>query len=396
MTSTRGTRRAKSGAGGGRAAGEAPPTPACAADASFGRFFLPGPSEVHPEVLSAMERPVMGHRGAAMRELMEGMQPGLRHLFGTRRPVYVSTSSATGLMEAAVTNLSRRRILCLVCGAFSRRFHDIAEATGRPADRLEVTWGHPSLPERLAERLAEHPGRWDLVTAVHSETSTGVLNPIRGLAEVVGEFDDVLLAVDGVSSVAGVPVAFDEWGVDFMLTGSQKALALPPGLALAVASERALRRAEDVDDRGRYFDLLDFERRIADGQTPNTPAVHLLYALERQLERIGEEGLEARIGRHAEMARRTHGRVEELAASTGRPFGVLAPERYRSPTVTAVTLPPALEGRQVVAEMEERGFTVGAGYGKMKDRSVRIGHMGDHTPAELERLLDELESVVTE
>lgn len=373
----------------------APPTPAYAAAESFGRFFLPGPAEVHPEVTAAMRRPVMGHRGTAMRELLGGMREDLGRVFGTERPVYVSASSATGMMEAAVTNLSRRRILCLVCGAFSRRFHDIARATGRPADALEVEWGEPSLPEKLADRLADDPGRYDLVTAVHSETSTGVLNPVGRLAGVVADFDDVLLAVDGVSSVGGAPVRFDEWGLDYMVTGSQKALALPPGLALAVASERALERAERVEDRGHYFDLLDFERRIRDDQTPNTPAVHLLYALERQLGRVVEEGLDARLERHGRMASRTHGRVEELARRTGRPFGVLAPEGYRSPTVTAVNLPGDVSGRAVAAEMEDRGYVIGAGYGKLKEESVRIGHMGDHTIEELDAVLDTLEEVMT-
>jgi predicted phosphoserine aminotransferase len=378
----------------GHATAGPPTTPAYAAGEEFGRFFLPGPTEVHPEVLRAMERPVMGHRGTAMRDLISGLQEGLRELFGTRRPVYLSTSSATGMMEAGIANLSRKRVLCLVCGAFSRRFHDIAELTGTPADRLEVEWGQPSLPERLADRLAEDPGRYDLVTAVHSETSTGVLNPVRQLAEVVADFDDVLLAVDGVSSVGGARVEFDDWGVDYMLTGSQKALALPPGIALAVASERALRRADEVEERSHYFDLLDFERRVRKSQTPNTPAVHLFYALERQLERISGEGLDRRLERHARMAERTRGWAEELGARTGRDFGVLAPEGYRSPTVTAVTLPDELRGREVVSEMEGRGFTIGAGYGKLKDESVRIGHMGDVTPAQLDALLAELEEVL--
>lgn len=369
--------------------------PAYAADEDFGRFFLPGPTEVHPEVRAAMHRPVMGHRGTAMRELVSGMQDGLGALFGTERPVYLSTSSATGMMEAGVTNLSRRRILCLVCGAFSRRFHDIAEQTGRPADRLEAEWGEPSLPERLADRLAADPGRYDLVTAVHSETSTGVLNPVGRLAEVVADFEDVLLAVDGVSSVGGAPVAFDEWGVDYMLTGSQKALALPPGLSLAVASERALERARAVEDRSYYFDLLDFERRLQDGQTPNTPAVHLFYALERQLERIRDEGLGARLERHGRMAERTREWVGELSDRSGRPFRILAPRGYRSPTVTAVMLPGGIRGRSVVSEMEARGYTIGAGYGKLKDRSVRVGHMGDVGPDQLEEVLAELGDVLS-
>lgn len=360
----------------------------------FERFFLPGPTAVRPEVLEAMARPVVGHRGAAMKELMASLQPGLRELFGTERPVYVSTSSATGMMEAAIVNLSRRRVLSLVCGAFSGRFRTIAETTGRPVDVVEVDWGRPNLPERLAERLAEEPGRYDLVTAVHSETSTGVLNPVGALAEVVADFDDLLFAVDGVTSVGGVPIGFDERGIDYLVTGSQKALALPPGLALAAASERALERAREVPARSRYFDLLEFERRIENDQTPNTPAVPLIYALHRQVGRVEEEGLRARFARHEEMARRTHDWVAETARALGLPLSVLAPEGYRSPTVTAVRLPEGVSGREVADRLRGRGWLIAPGYGKLKEETVRIGHMGDHTRDELDALLEELGGVL--
>lgn len=356
-------------------------------DASFGRFFLPGPTEVHPEVLAALTRPVIGHRGPEMAELLATIDPPLRRLFGTRRPVHISTSSATGLMEAAIRNLSDRRVLCLVCGAFSARFHAIASRCSQPADRLEVAWGEANRPEQLRAALLEADGRYDLVTAVHSETSTGVLNPVAELAAVVADFDGVLFAVDGVTSVGGVPIEFDSWGVDYLLTGSQKALALPPGLAFAAASERALERAALVPARSYYFDMLEFDRRAAAHSTTNTPAVSLLYALRRQLERIEVEGLERRFDRHARMAGRTREWVDALAAVSGRDFRVLAPEGFRSPTVTAVLLPDELSGPSVVKGLAERGFTVASGYGRLKERAIRIGHMGDHTVPELEALL---------
>jgi len=363
---------------------------------AFERFFLPGPSAVRPELLDAMRRPVIGHRGPEMRELMGGIRDGLGALFGSRRPVYVSTSSATGLMEAAVVNLSRRRILCLVCGAFSGRFAAIARDTGRDFDTLEVPWGEANDPERLAARLSEAPDRYDLVTAVHSETSTGVLNPVSEFADVVAGHDDVLLAVDGVSSVAGAPVAFDEWGLDFLLTGSQKALALPPGLSMAAASERALERASEIPARSRYFDLLEFERRIGDDQTPNTPAVSLIYALHTQLGRIAEEGIGERLARHRRLARRTHGWAEEAGDRIGVELSVLAPEGRRSPTVTAVQLPAGRSGRDVAAGLRGRGFTIAPGYGKLKEDTIRIGHMGDHTVDELEAVLEALDAELGE
>jgi predicted phosphoserine aminotransferase len=360
----------------------------------FGRFFLPGPTEVRPEVLDAMRRPVIGHREAAMRELLAGIDPGLRALFGTERPVYVSTSSATGLMEAAITGLCGRRVLALVCGAFGDRFRAIAERCGRPVDAIRVEPGEPSAPEALHEALRASPGRWDLVTVVHSETSTGVLSPVADLAAVVREHDDLLLAVDGVTSVGGVEVRFDKWGADFLLTGSQKALALPPGLALGVASERALERAARVPAASFYFDLLAFEKMARAHQTTNTPAVSLIYALERQVERIREEGLAGRFARHRAMAERCHAWADGLRESLDPGFGILAREGFRSPTVTAITLPPALRGGEIVGALAERGFTIATGYGDLKQRCIRIGHMGDHTLAELDDLLSETEEVL--
>jgi predicted phosphoserine aminotransferase len=357
-------------------------------DLEFGRFFLPGPTEVRPEVLSAMTRPVIGHRGNAMRELLERIEPGLQELFGTRRPVLVSTSSATGLMETAITSLSNRRVLALVCGAFGDRFRAIAEICGRQVDVLSVDPGQPNLPETLDMALSAETERWDLVTVVHSETSTGVLNPIAELAKVVRRYDGILLAVDGVTSVGGVPIGFDEWDVDFLLTGSQKALALPPGLALGVASDRALARAASVPARSFYFDLIAFERRAREYQTTNTPAVSLFYALERQLERIAAEGLDQRVDRHRAMAERTYEWVDGLRSMLGDGYGILAAEGYRSPTVTAVTLPDRVKGSDVVQAVRQRGFTIATGYGALKQRCIRIGHMGDHTLEELNVLLE--------
>ena len=362
----------------------------------YGRFFLPGPTEVEPATLAMMTQPVIGHRSEDIQRLIGALQPGLKHLFGTDRPVYISTSSGTGMMEAAVTNLSRKRVLCLVCGAFSQRSYDIAEAFGRPADRLAVEWGEAHLATDLREVLAADPERYDLVTVVHSETSTGALNPLRDIATVVREFDDILLSVDAVSSLAGAPLRMDEWDLDFVLTGAQKALALPPGIALAAASERALARAREVEGRGFYFDLLKFEKQIERNMTPSTPAVSLMFALLRQLEHIAEEGLEARWQRHQQMADKTHLWVARIAGQTAEHYEVLAPPGYRSPTVTAVRLPDPenLSGPQVAARLRERGWVIAPGYGKLKQATIRIGHMGDHTVGQLDGLLAELSEVL--
>lgn len=359
---------------------------------SFGRFFLPGPTEVRPEILAAQVRPMLGHRGKGIQELIGAVQPVLQDLFRTERPVYISSSSATGLMEAAVRNAARRRVLALVNGAFAERFHRIALACGLQADALEVPWGEPNTPQMLEDALRR--GDYDAVTVVHSETSTGVLNPIEALAAVAHAAGDVVLLVDSVSGVGGARVEADAWGLDFVLTGSQKALALPPGLAFGVAQETVLQRAEAKPARGIYFDLLEFERNIRKQQTPNTPAVSLLYALAAQLQRIGAETMEARWARHEAMARHTWAWVDAMR-DRGVALEVLAPEGYRSPTLTCIRLPEPWTGPQVCAALGERGYTVAPGYGKLKEPMIRIGHMGDHTVQELDALLGALEEVLT-
>ncbi|MDQ6830132.1 MAG: aminotransferase class V-fold PLP-dependent enzyme, partial [Gemmatimonadota bacterium] len=280
---------------------------------SFGKFFLPGPTEVRPEVLAAQTRPMIGHRGKGMEQLIAGMMPALQRVFRTTRPVYISSSSATGLMEASLRNGARKEVLSLVNGAFSERFFSIAKACGLQAEALTVPLGQAHTPEMLAAKLKG--GDFDAVTVVHSETSTGVLNPIADLARVCHEAGDIVLLVDSVTGIAGSPVESDAWKLDFVLTGSQKALALPPGLAFGVAQPNLLERAKASTNRGLYFDLVEFEQYIVKNQTPNTPALSLMYAAAAQLERIDAEGIEARWARHAAMAKRTSDWVDEMRAS---------------------------------------------------------------------------------
>ncbi|MEZ4416997.1 MAG: alanine--glyoxylate aminotransferase family protein [Gemmatimonadota bacterium] len=359
---------------------------------SEGRFFLPGPTEVHVDVLAAQAQPMIGHRGGAIRTLMERLQTGLKDVFRTERPVIVSSSSATGLMEAAVRNGAQQRVLSLVNGAFSARFAEIAEACGLAVDRFEVPWGAAHDPEAVRARV--DGGAYEAVTVVHSETSTGVLNPVQAIAAAIrAASPEALVLVDGVTSVGGAEVRADDWELDFVLTGSQKALAVPPGLAFGVASERMMERSATATRKGVYFDLLEFTKRLETLETPNTPAVSLFYALDRQLERIAAETLEARWQRHQTMRDQTVAWVARLAAE-GIGVSVLAPEGYRSPTVTCVALPNGMEGPAVVTGMKQKGWVIGGGYGKLKATTIRIGHMGDHTPEALDRLLEDLSTVL--
>jgi predicted phosphoserine aminotransferase len=351
-----------------------------------GRFFLPGPTEVRREVLDAMTEQMIGHRVVEMEEMIGRIQPRLQSIFRTRRPVYISASSATGLMEGAVRNGARRRVLSLVNGAFSERFFQIAKATGLHADAVAVEWGEGHTPDMLRDAL--RGGDYDAVTVVHSETSTGALNPIAELAAVAHEAGDVVLLVDSVSGLCGADMRTDEWNVDFVLTGSQKSFALPPGLAFGVAQEHILERAEQKKDRGIYFDFLEFERNIQKNQTPNTPAVSLLYALQKQVELIEAEGFERRLERHREMAERTWRWCDELGLS------ILAAPGFRSPTVTTIHCPQGWTGPQVAHAVKEHGYQIATGYGRMKDQTFRIGHMGDHTLDGLEGLLDVLGGVL--
>ena len=355
-------------------------SPHVATPPAFGKFFLPGPTDVHPEVLEAMIRPMIGHRSGAMEKLLQGMAPKLGALARTAHPVFVGTTSATGFMEMAVRNGVRRRALSLVNGAFSERFAGIVGACGKECIRLDVPLGSAVEPDMLRDALKRTPV--DAVTCVHSETSTGVLQDVAAYAEVVKDFDDVLLLVDAVTSMAGSPVETDAWKLDFVFTGSQKALALPPGLALGVASDRLIHRAKTLEDRGAYFDAISFLAATTKFQPTNTPAVSLLYALDVQLARIEREGgIEARWKRHDAMRRR----VEAWSAQTG--IAYVPREGRRSWTVSCLRLPDGKHSKDVVGALKQQGWTIGAGYGGLKDSTIRIGHMGDHTVESLSELL---------
>jgi aspartate aminotransferase-like enzyme len=349
-----------------------------------GTFFFPGPTEVRAPVLAAMAQPMIPHRGKAFEALFQRLQESLRAIFGTRRPVYVSSSSATGLMEAGVRCAPAGRVLSVVNGAFSARFAAIARGCGRDTDVLEVPWGETVDLDQLAERLSG--ARYAALTIVHSETSTGALQDVRAAQRLAREHGTMCL-VDSVTGIGGAELRFDDWELDYALTGSQKALALPPGLAFAAASEAFVAAARATTGRGLYFDLVEFDAYALKHQTPNTPAIPLFYAADVQLAAIAAEGMPARWARHAAMAARTYEWVDALRSRHGDALHVLAREGHRSPTVTSVTLPESLPASTLLAAVKERGFTIGSGYGQNRETTVRIGHMGDHTLEGLERCL---------
>ena len=275
----------------------------------FGTFFLPGPTEVRREVMEAMLAPMLPHRGAAFEALFARLQQGLRPIFRSARPVYVSSSSATGLMEAAIRCAAPGPILSLVNGAFSERFANIAVACGRDTHVVGGDW-HQPVPLEAVER-ALRDRHYAALTVVHSETSTGTLTSLPAVTALAHQHDTAVL-VDSVTGLGGVPVETDAWELDFVFTGSQKALALPPGLAFGVASTRFLEQAATATARGLYFDLVEYEEFVHKNQTPSTPAISLLYATAVQGEHIARETIDARWARHAAMAEMTHDWVRQL------------------------------------------------------------------------------------
>lgn len=360
------------------------------ADREFPRLFIPGPVEVRPSVLEAQSELMIGHRTAAFQELFGSVQEKLRRLFDTDHRVYVLASSGTGLWEGAVRNAVRERTLNFVNGAFSARWANVVEACGREAVRVEVPWGEGITPELVREALREHDPI-DAVMLAHNETSTGVISPVAEIAAVVHEeAPATFVFVDAVSSVAGAEIRFDDWRLDICLTSSQKALACPPGLAMAPVSDRVLERAETIEDRGWYFDFLLLERYLTRNMTPSTPAVSLLRALDTQLTYIlDEEGLEQRYARHEALAEQTR----SWALSRG--FGLFAAEGFRSPTVTTVENTREIDVPALNAFLDERGMIVSNGYGKLKGNTFRIAHMGDTTAEELSYLLSTIDEFLS-
>lgn len=346
-------------------------------------MFVPGPVDVDPDVLSAQTQPMLPHRSQEFESLFQQARHKARPLFGTQAQLFIVASSGTGLQEAAVRNLAQENVLCLVNGAFSKRWFEVAKSNGKQADALDVEWGKAVDPELAANALEEK--EYELVTIVHNETSTGVQNPVQEIAAVVREVSPgTLIAVDAVSSLGGVKLEMDKWGLDMVLTSSQKCLAIPPGLALAAVSNRALDYAQSVPDRGWYFDLVRMAEHLVKDSTPATPALSLIYALDVQLDRIMEEGLENRFARHSQMA----ALVQNWVSDNG--FKVFAEEGFRSQTVTAVSNTLELDIGELNDFLIQKQMRIANGYGQLKDKTFRIAHMGDTQIEEIKTLLSVL------
>jgi len=345
------------------------------------KLYNPGPINVSDDTYQAMSKAMIGHRGGDFVNLYSDIHPKLQKLFGTTSPVYLSTSSAWGVMEASVRNLSSKKVLNCCNGAFSDKWLDVSQRCGLEAESLSSEWGSPIDPNELDEKLST--GHFDLVTLVHNETSTGVMNPLKEISQVVAKYDDISLVVDTVSSFSVVPINTDELGIDVVLTGSQKALALPPGLALFTVSEKALKKAESTPNRGYYFDFLEFHKNWEKMMTPSTPCISLIYGLQHQLNKIFDEGLDARFQRHEELNKMVHDWVSK------NEFNHFAPEGFRSKSLTCVANNREIDVAAWIKRMRDKhSLIINGGYGKIKGTTFRISNMGDESVDSITQMLE--------
>lgn len=339
------------------------------------KLFIPGPVEIAPEILSAMATPMIGHRMKEYAVIHARIKANLKKLLYTEGRVFLATSSAFGVMEGAVRNLVGKRCANFCNGAFSDKWHDVTKRCGKEADAFKVEWGKPITPELVEQALAT--GRYDSMTLIHNETSTGVMSPLAEICAVLRRYPEVVSIIDTVSSMSAVKIPLDELGIDCCIFGVQKAFALPPGLAVFTASEKALARAATIEGRGYYFDFLEFAVNDEKDNTPSTPCISLIYALDRQLERFFAEGLENRWERHRIMAEQ----VRSWAKEQG--YGLFPEERYCSRTLTCAVNTRGTDLAALKKMLGERGYAFDDGYGKIKGKTFRIAHMGDMQPEDL-------------
>jgi predicted phosphoserine aminotransferase len=348
-------------------------------------MFVPGPVDVAPEILAEMAKPMLPHRSKEYEAIHLSAGEKAQKVFYTQFRVLIGTHSGSGMQEAGMRNLVSKDVLCCVNGAFSERWYDVAVSNGKNTDRLDAEWGKAISADQLRDALKKK--HYEAVSIVHNETSTGVENPLKALAGVVKEVSpETLIMVDAVSSLGGSKIEMDAWGLDFVLTSSQKCLALPPGLSLAAVNDRALEKAATVENRGWYFDLLLMEKHRVKNSTAMTPVISIVYALDRQLDRIFEEGLDARFQRHAAMSQR----VYDWALAHGMtPF---AEENCRSKTVATINNDLGMDIAALNQFlMEKYDMRISNGYGDLKGKTFRIATMGETTLEDVNRLLEGME-----
>jgi len=357
------------------------------------KLHIPGPVEVSEKSLKAFRKPMIGHRGQGFKDLYAAIQLQLQQLLYTKQLVYISTSSAWGVMEGAIRNLVTKKVLNCMNGAFSDKWFDVSKRCGKNAEPLQVAWGSPIRAVDVDKKLAT--GQFDAMTVIHNETSTGVMSPLAEIAALKSKYPDVMFIVDSVSSMTATKIEFDALGIDVLLAGTQKALALPPGTAIFTCSKAALAKAATVNDRGYYFDFVEFQNNAEKSMTPSTPSIGHVYALQSKLEDIFAEGLENRFARHKKLAELTRA----WAAKHG--FTLFPDKGSESVTLTCVNNGAKPDGRVVDVPklqslVKDQGFLIDGGYGKIKGKTFRISNMGDETEATMNQLYAALDNAMSQ
>ena len=357
------------------------------------KLHIPGPVEVSEKTFQAFCSPMIGHRGQGFKDLYAKIQPQLQQLLSTKQLVYISTSSAWGVMEGAIRNLVAKKVLNCMCGAFSDKWFDVSKRCGKDAEALQVDWGSPIRAEGVDKKLAT--GQFDALTVIHNETSTGVMSPLAEIAALKKKYPDVMFIVDAVSSMSATKIDFDELGIDVLLAGTQKAFALPPGTALFTCSKAALAKAATAKDRGYYFDFVEFQKNAEQSMTPSTPSIGHVYALQSKLEDIFAEGLENRFARHKKLAEMTR----DWAAK--HDFTLFPEKGFESVTLTCVNNGAKPGGHvtdvpKLQKLVKDQGFLIDGGYGKIKGKTFRISNMGDETEATMHQLYAALDQAMSQ
>jgi len=346
------------------------------------RLFIPGPVKVNDDVLEQLSRPTVGHRSKEYSQLHAETVSMLKKILFTDQHVFLSTSSASGIWEAAIRNCVGydEKVLATCCGAFSDKWASVARSCGRNVEELKVDWGEPILPEMIDEKLKA--GGYAAVTLVYSETSTGLANPVHDISRMMREkYPDVLIFVDAVSAMVGMPLRFDDLGWDVTFASVQKAFAIPPGLAVAAVSNRAVEKSEKVPGRGYYFDFVSFVKSGEKNQTPTTPAIPHIMALNYQCSKLLAEGMENVWARHKKMA-------DVVRAWAKENFELFCRRQYATNTLTTVRNIRNINVAELIGRVQKKHNTVfGNGYGKIKEQTFRIAHMGDITLDEVSQLL---------
>jgi predicted phosphoserine aminotransferase len=352
-------------------------------------LYIPGPTEVRDDVIDAMCEPMFGHRMDRMTDLYTTIVEDTKEFLDTESDVVILTASGTEFWEASTLNLVDENILVATCGSFSERHANVAERLGKDVDRLEYEWGQAVKPEDIRETLETSDKHYDVVACVMNESSTGVRNPIEEIGDVVADYPETYFVVDAVSALGGDYVDIDEHEIDVIFASSQKAFAMPPGLAICTVSEDAYERELEKGSASWYG---GFQRTIdyydRKGQTHSTPAISIMLAYRQQMKHMLEEGHDARSERHREMAEYTRGWAREH-------FGMFPEEGYESQTVSCIENTQGIDVAETIETVSEKyDMAFSNGYGsQLGEQTFRIGHMGEHDVESITELTDAIEDV---